>query len=149
MNKFITVALFLSIFTGLYAMPEAQKVEEELIKFTPENEIQLANKLSALGSLKQKVRDYSSAIELYNQSLTVREKMGERESSGYALVLYLKSISEFRQGKSCQALENIKSVISIYQKIGDIDAALNAEEEAYKKYQEACSIHTENVANAQ
>lgn len=149
MNKFITVALFLSIFTGLYAMPEAQKVEEELIKFTPENEIQLANKLSALGSLKQKVRDYNSAIELYNKSLTVREKMGERESSGYALVLYLKSISEFRQGKSCQALENIKNVISIYQKIGDIDAALNAEEEAYKKYQEACSIHMENVANAQ
>ncbi|EQA51643.1 hypothetical protein LEP1GSC052_0573 [Leptospira kmetyi serovar Malaysia str. Bejo-Iso9] len=75
--------------------------------------------------------------------------MGEKESSGYALVLYLKSISEFRQGKSCQALENIKNVISIYQKIGDIDSALNAEEEAYKKYQEACSIHMENVANAQ
>ncbi|TGK34876.1 tetratricopeptide repeat protein [Leptospira gomenensis] len=146
MNKFAAVALFLSISTGLYAMPEAQRVEEELNKFTPENEIQLANKLSALGSLKQKVREYDSAIQLYNQSLTVREKMGEKVSSGYALVLYLKSISEFRQGKSCQALENIKNVISIYQKIGDIDSALNAEEEALKKYQEACSIHMENVA---
>ncbi|EMP08691.1 tetratricopeptide repeat protein, partial [Leptospira interrogans serovar Pyrogenes str. 200701872] len=110
---------------------------------------QLANKLSALGTLKQKVRDYHSAIDLYNQSLHVREKMGEKESSGYALVLYLKSISEFRQGKYCPALENIKNVISIYQKIGDIDSALNAEEEAYKKYQEACSIHMENVAKAE
>ncbi|EMY77707.1 tetratricopeptide repeat protein [Leptospira weilii serovar Ranarum str. ICFT] len=148
MNKFATIALFLSIFTGLYATPEAEKVADELNRFTPENEIQLANKLSALGSLKQKVRDYGSAIDLYDQSLIVREKMGEKESSGYALVLYLKSISEFRQGKSCQALENIKNVISIYQKIGDIDSALNAEEEAYKKYQESCSIHMENVANA-
>ncbi|MGQ2838799.1 tetratricopeptide repeat protein, partial [Leptospira interrogans] len=31
----------------------------------------------------------------------------------------------------------------------DIDSALNAEEEAYKKYQEACSIHMENVAKAE
>ncbi|EKO14517.1 MULTISPECIES: tetratricopeptide repeat protein [Leptospira] len=149
MNKFTAIALFLSIFTGLYATSEAERVEEELNKFTPQNEIQLANKLSALGTLKQKVRDYHSAIDLYNQSLHVREKMGEKESSGYALVLYLKSISEFRQGKYCSALENIKNVISIYQKIGDIDSALNAEEEAYKRYQEACSIHMENVAKAE
>lgn len=54
MNKFATIALFLSIFTGLYATPEALRVEEELNKFAPENEIQLANKLSALGTLKQK-----------------------------------------------------------------------------------------------
>lgn len=81
MNKFAAIALFLSIFTGLYATPEAERVEEELNKFTPQNETQLANKLSALGTLKQKVRDYHSAIDLYNQSLHVREKMGEKESS--------------------------------------------------------------------
>lgn len=100
-------------------LQKPKRVEEELNKFTPQNETQLANKLSALGTLKQKVRDYHSAIDLYNQSLHVREKMGEKESSGYALVLYLKSISEFRQGKYCPALENIKNVISIYQKIGE------------------------------
>lgn len=140
MNKIIKIALVLSISTALYAEPETSVVEASLTNYTPESEIQLANKLTALGSLKQKTRDYESAISFYNQSLAVRTKLGDTESQGFALVLYLKSISEFRLGRSCQALENIKEVIQIYQKMGDLDSALQAEEEGLKKYQEACSL---------
>ncbi|MGJ4788779.1 tetratricopeptide repeat protein [Leptospira koniambonensis] len=140
MNKLIKIALILSISTAIYAEPETNVIESSLKNYTPETDAQLANKLTALGSLKQKTRDYEGAIAFYDQSLAVRTKIGDKESSGYALVLYLKSISEFRLGKSCQALENIKEVIHVYQKIGDLDSALHAEEEGLKKYQEACGL---------
>ncbi|TGJ99992.1 tetratricopeptide repeat protein [Leptospira langatensis] len=140
MNKLIKIALVLSISTAIYAESDTASIESSLTNYTPESEIQLANKLTALGSLKQKTRDYEGAIGFYDQSLAVRSKMGDKESKGYALVLYLKSISEFRLGKSCQAVENIKEVIQVYQKIGDLDSAMHAEEEGLKKYQEACSL---------
>ncbi|TGK55259.1 tetratricopeptide repeat protein [Leptospira wolffii] len=140
MNKIIKIALILSISTAIYAESDTTLVENSLKSYAPETDVQLANKLTALGSLKQKTRDYEGAISFYDQSLALRTKMGDKESQGYALVLYLKSISEFRLGKSCQALENIKEVIQVYQKIGDLDSALHAEEEGLKKYQEACGL---------
>ncbi|PJZ68950.1 hypothetical protein CH373_07890 [Leptospira perolatii] len=146
MNKFIQIALFLSISTATYADETVSALEKTFRNHTPESEIQLANKLTALGSLKQKVRDYETAIDYYNQSLEVHSKMGEKGSSTYALTLYLKSISEFRLGRSCQALESIKEVIQVYQKLGNLDSAIQAEEEGLRKYQEACTLSDEQSA---
>lgn len=120
-----------------FAKSEILKIEEEWNRYSPENLKQLATKLSTLGAIKQKFRDYKTAIRFYDQSLSIQDRLGEKESKEYALTLYLKSIAEFRIGKTCQAVVSIQSVIEIYRFLGDMDSAIQAED-SLKKYSGFC-----------
>ncbi|WP_429945554.1 tetratricopeptide repeat protein [Leptospira stimsonii] len=120
-----------------FAKSEILKIEEEWNRYSPENLKQLATKLSTLGAIKQKFRDYKTAISFYDQSLSIQDRLGEKESKEYALTLYLKSIAEFRIGKTCQAVTSIQSVIEIYRFLGDMDSAIQAED-SLKKYSGFC-----------
>ncbi|WP_429947257.1 tetratricopeptide repeat protein [Leptospira stimsonii] len=120
-----------------FAKSEILKIEEEWNRYSPENLKQLATKLSTLGAIKQKFRDHKTAIRFYDQSLSIQDRLGEKKSKEYALTLYLKSIAEFRIGKTCQAVVSIQSVIEIYRFLGDMDSAIQAED-SLKKYSGFC-----------
>ncbi|AOP35874.1 hypothetical protein A0128_03370 [Leptospira tipperaryensis] len=120
-----------------FAKPEILKLEKEWNRYSPENLKQLAIKWRTLGAIRQKFRDYKTAIRFYDQSLTIQERLGEKESGDYALTLYLKSIVEFRIGQTCQAAISIQSVIEIYRLLGDTDSAIQAED-SLKKYSSFC-----------
>lgn len=120
-----------------FAKPEILKIEEEWNRYSPENLKQFAVKLSTLGAIKQKFRDYKTAILFYEQSLAIQERLGEKKSKEYALTLYLKSIAEFRIGQTCRAVTSIQSVIEIYHFLGEVDSAIQAED-SLKKYSSFC-----------
>ena len=82
---------------------------------------------------------YKEALELYEQSLFLREKIGLKNSHGYANILFLSSIAEHKTGESCKAVKRISSAIQIYKNLGYQDESKVAEEEGLKVYQRACS----------
>ncbi|PJZ53918.1 hypothetical protein CH380_07900 [Leptospira adleri] len=120
-----------------FAKQEILKIEEEWNRYSPEDPKKLAAKLSTLGAIKQKFRDYKTAILFYEQSLAIQDRLGENKSREYALTLYLKSIAEFRIGQTCRAVVSIQSVIEIYHFLGDVDSAIQAED-SFKKYSSFC-----------
>ena len=100
---------------------------------------QIALNLSAKGSIMQSKGLYKEALELYEQSLHLREKLGLNKTQGYATVLFLSSIAEHKTGDSCKALNRIGQVIEIYNYLGKKEEARTAEEEGMKIYQKSCN----------
>ncbi|MBM9577802.1 tetratricopeptide repeat protein [Leptospira sp. 201903070] len=120
-----------------YGKSEILKIEEEWNRYSPVNLKQLASKLTTLGAIKQKFRDYKAAIRFYDQSLAIRERLGEKQSEEYALTLYLRSIAQSRIGNTCQFRIDIQSVIEIYRQLRETDSAILAED-TLKKYSSFC-----------
>jgi hypothetical protein len=85
----------------------------------------IAKNLSARGSIHQSRGEYKEAVELYEISLMLRERMGLEKSYGYATVLFLLAIAKDRLGDSCNALSHAKKSISVYYYLGkDEDASV-------------------------
>ncbi|EPG76505.1 tetratricopeptide repeat protein [Leptospira fainei serovar Hurstbridge str. BUT 6] len=118
---------------------EASKGSGIFQEFIPGTELELAKKYMALGSLEQKIKKYDKAIKYYDQALEILSRIGERQTQIYALVLYLKSISEFRLGRFCKAKVDVIEAITIYQILGDLDTALHVEENALPEFTNACN----------
>lgn len=100
---------------------------------------QVASNLSARGSILQSKGMYKEALELYEQSLALRDKLGTQNTQGYATVLFLSSIVEHKTGDSCKAAKRIGKAIQIYKILGKQEESHVAEEEGLKVYQKACS----------
>lgn len=100
---------------------------------------QIASNLSARGSILQSKGMYKEALELYEQSLSLREKIGTQNTQSYATILFLSSIVEHKSGESCKAMKRIEKVIEIYKNLGKQNESNIAEEEGFKVYQKACS----------
>lgn len=145
MNKKIAIALILSSMFGLYAESAEDTVEEIFNKNRPSDLASIAGNLSAVGSLHQSKGDYASALTHYSKSLKIREELGLEKTQGYALVLFLSSIAEYRLGNSCKAVGIAKKVISIYQYLGQTEDAKLAEVQGLSSYKEACSLVTGNL----
>jgi len=112
---------------------------EAIFKSTRLTELpQIAVNLSARGSILQSKGQFKEAIDLYSQSLQLRDKLGLTKTSGYATVLFLKTIAHHKTGESCTAMGNINQVIEIYNYLGkDVEAKL-AEEEGLNVYKKSC-----------
>ena len=83
----------------------------------------IAKNLSARGSIHQSKGEYKEAIQLYETSLMLRERIGLEKSYGYATVLFLLAIAKDKLGDSCNALNHAKKSISVYYYLGkDEDA---------------------------
>ena len=98
----------------------------------------IAKNLSARGSIHQSKGEYKEAIQLYETSLMLRERIGLEKSYGYATVLFLLTIAEHKSGKSCNSLRRIDKVISIYTYLGKHEDARLAEEEGKNIYNKKC-----------
>jgi tetratricopeptide (TPR) repeat protein len=112
---------------------------EAIFKSTRLTELpQIAVNLSARGSILQSKGQYKEAIDLYTQSLQLRDKLGLSKTSGYATVLFLKTIAHHKTGESCVAMGNINQVIEIYNFLGKDSEAKMAEEEGLNVYKKSC-----------
>ncbi|EQA43798.1 tetratricopeptide repeat protein [Leptospira broomii serovar Hurstbridge str. 5399] len=133
-------------YIDLYAEAEleASKGSEIFYEYIPGTDLELAKKYMALGSLEQKIKKYDRAIKYYDQALEILSRIGEKHTGIYALLLYLKSISEFRLGRFCNAKMNVREAIVIYQMLGDLDSALHAEKHALPEFTNACNSLTFN-----
>jgi len=129
---------------GLYAITAEDSLEELFSKNRPNDLVNIAGNLSAIGSLHQSKGDYPSALNHYNKSLRIREQLGLEKTSGYALVLFLSSVAEFRLGNSCKAAGIAKNVVSIYQYLGQTEDAKLAEVQGLTSFREACQLLSEN-----
>jgi len=112
---------------------------EAIFKSTRLTELpQIAVNLSARGSILQSKGQFKEAIDLYSQSLHLRDKLGLSKTSGYATVLFLKTIAHYKTGESCTAMGNINEVIEIYNYLGKEAEAKMAEEEGLNVYKKSC-----------
>ncbi|NBU98115.1 MAG: tetratricopeptide repeat protein [Spirochaetia bacterium] len=100
---------------------------------------QIALNLSARGSIQQSKGQYKEAIELYDQSLKLREKLGLNKTMGYATVLFLSSIAHHKTGESCKAVSKIGVAIDVYKGLGKTEEARVAEEEGLNVFKTSCS----------
>ncbi|PNV72248.1 tetratricopeptide repeat-containing protein [Leptospira inadai serovar Lyme] len=136
----------MTAYADLYAEDEAETEPSGgsaiFREFIPRTELELAKKYMALGSLEQKIKNYDRAIKHYDQALEILSRIGEKQTRIYALLLHLKSISEFRLGKFCNAKIDIGEAIAIYQILGDLDSALHAEENTLPEFTDACNFLT-------
>ncbi len=112
---------------------------EAIFKSTRITELpQIALNLSARGSILQLKGQYKEAIDLYSQSLVLRNKLGLNKTTGYATILFLKTIALYKNGESCTAMGNINEVIEIYNYLGKEAEAKMAEEEGLNVYKKSC-----------
>ncbi len=100
---------------------------------------QIALNLSARGSIQQSKGQYKDALDLYDQSLKLRDKLGLNKTMGYATVLFLSSIAHHKSGESCKALGKIGQAIDIYNNLGKKEEARVAEEEGLKVFKTSCA----------
>lgn len=99
----------------------------------------IAKNLSARGSIHQSKGEYKEAIQLYETSLILREKIGLEKSYGYATVLFLLAIAKDKLGDSCNALNHAKKSISVYYYLGKDEDARVLENEI-QVYNTNCNL---------
>jgi tetratricopeptide (TPR) repeat protein len=100
---------------------------------------QIALNLSARGSIQQSKGQYKEALELYDQSLKLRDKLGLNKTMGYATVLFLSSIVHHKTGESCKAVNKIGMAIEIYNNLGKKEEAQVAEEKGLNVFKSSCT----------
>lgn len=98
----------------------------------------IAKNLSARGSIHHSKKEYPQAVELYSNSLELREKIGLKDSMGYANTIFLRSIAKHKLGDSCNAIKDIQKAIIIYTYLGKLNDIQIAEEES-ENYKNHCS----------
>lgn len=136
MKKIIAMIVFYaSIQINAYDLDQL----EAIFKSSRLSELpQIALNLSARGSILQSKGQYKEALDLYSQSLVLRDKLGLNKTSGYATVLFLSTIAYHKTGESCIAMGKINKVIEIYQILGKEEEAKMAEEEGLNVFKKSC-----------
>lgn len=137
MIKKTAVAIFLITLNSLSADAVAD-IEKMFSEHRPKDLPGLASNLSAQGSIHHIKGDYEKAQTFFQKSLKIRKQIGLEMSAGYANILYLSSIADFRMGKSCEAKTKVTKVIEIYRYLGDSAEANQIESEGLGSFKKAC-----------
>lgn len=92
----------------------------ESVKETPNDEVGLANALFSLGNSNRKLGDQKKAIEYFQKSLEIREKLGDLNGialSNWGIGLVLNNTHQYQQALKhfAIALENNRKIKNIYQ----------------------------------
>lgn len=135
--KKLIIILTLLLNTLLYAT----NIDELDTIFSTNRPIEIsdiAKNLSARGSIYHSKKEYPQAVELYSNSLELREKIGLKDSMGYANTIFLRSIAKHKLGDSCNAIKDIQKAIIIYTYLGKLKDIQIAEEES-ENYKNHCS----------
>jgi len=89
----------------------------------------IAKNMSATGTIHHSKGEYIKAIEFYNNSLILRERIGLSKSYGFATVLFLLGIAKDKSGDSCNAILPIQKAMNLYRYLGKEEDSRIAEEE--------------------
>lgn len=104
----------------------------------------IAKNLSARGSIHHSKGEYKEAIQLYETSLMLRERIGLEKSYGYATILFLVAIAKDKLGDSCNALNHAKKSISVYYYLRKDEDARVLENEI-QVYITNCSLKNKTI----
>ncbi len=138
--KLFTLILFTTSF--IYAESITDELEKSFKSTKTSNLEDEAKRLSALGSLSHQKGDYETALQYYDKSLSIREKLGYIEDINYANILFLSAIASHKSGNSCKALNKMKNVITVYKVLAPEEKILAAQKEINDIYQPACNTNS-------
>lgn len=137
--KLWSFAVFFVSLGVLFAF-DVEEFEKSFFQAQPKTISEKANLYSAQGAIYHSKGMFSEAIQLYEESIKLRNELGLHKTPSYANVLFLQSIAEHKTGNSCKAKELAKKAIQLWKDLGHAEDANIAKHEGLNEFESSCKF---------
>ncbi|MCX7999417.1 MAG: tetratricopeptide repeat protein [Leptospiraceae bacterium] len=119
---------------------DIEEFEKSFFQAQPKTSLEKANLYSAQGAIYHAKGLFTEAVQLYEESLKIRNELGLQKTPSYANLLFLNSIAEHKSGNSCKAKDLAKKAIQLWKELGNLEDANVAKHEGLSEFESNCKM---------